>query len=238
VRLEAWQIATICVTFCYAALIDAASGKQVTFLEFREAVNTLAGAVLKRGYTGVLAIMAPNSLEFCVAWHGIATAGLTVTSINPSYVVEEIRHQMHDSQATVMFTIGAFVEKIRAAVSSAVKEIITFDDAPGTTPFSSLLADTSVRVSAQVPVDAATHVCVIPYSSGTTGLSKGVMLTHRNLVANIVQTLTSIDITPTDRVIAFLPFFHVYVSRRGERQECVFTNHAHTRAPYRACRCA
>lgn len=99
-----------------------------------------------------------------------------MTTINPLYQVDEIRHQLHDSHATAIFTLGAFVEKINAAkAGTRLAEIITFDNAPGTTAFSSLLADKSVRLTAQVPVNTTEKVVVIPYSSGTTGLAKGVL---------------------------------------------------------------
>jgi 4-coumarate--CoA ligase len=65
-------------------------------------------------------------------------------------------------------------------------------------------------LAAQVPVDVATHTAVLPYSSGTTGLPKGVMLTHRNLVVNVDQTAPTLGARPGDWTVGFLPFFHIY----------------------------
>src|SRR5699024_10814956 len=62
----------------------------------------------------------------------------------------------------------------------------------------------------EVEFDPATHIAVLPYSSGTAGEPKGVMLSHRNLVANVEQSRAIIDVTPEDRVLAVLPFFHIY----------------------------
>ena len=66
------------------------------------------------------------------------------------------------------------------------------------------------RPAPEVSFDPATHVAVLPYSSGTTGVPKGVMLSHRNLVANVAQCRVNIDLRNTDRVLAVLPFFHIY----------------------------
>ncbi|MCX7890622.1 MAG: AMP-binding protein, partial [Rhodobacteraceae bacterium] len=65
-------------------------------------------------------------------------------------------------------------------------------------------------LEAQVPVDLDRHVVVLPYSSGTTGLPKGVMLSHRNLVVNVIQCDGLVSLQPRERTLAFLPFFHIY----------------------------
>ncbi len=79
--------------------------------------------------------------------------------------------------------------------------------ADGATPLDALMGE---PLRAQAPVDPATHVVSLPYSSGTTGLPKGVMLTHRNLVANVAQVEAMLDIRPGDVTLAFLPYFHIY----------------------------
>ena len=65
-------------------------------------------------------------------------------------------------------------------------------------------------LAAQVPVDLDAHVLALPYSSGTTGLPKGVMLSHRNMVVNVDQGLALLDVQAGETTVAFLPFFHIY----------------------------
>jgi 4-coumarate--CoA ligase len=151
--------------------------------------------------------MAPNLPEYAVVFHGVATAGGTNTTINPTYTADEVRHQLQDSKATLLVTIGMFADTARAAIEGTdVTEIFTLDGAEGTTNFTALLGDPID----QVPVDLDEHVVVLPYSSGTTGLPKGVMLTHRNLVANIVQSQAVLTPDQGEVAIAALPFFHIY----------------------------
>jgi 4-coumarate--CoA ligase len=88
-----------------------------------------------------------------------------------------------------------------------VREIITFGAADGHRRVDDLLGP---PLAAQVPVDLDSHVLALPYSSGTTGLPKGVMLSHRNMVVNIDQVHALFDIQPAETTVAFLPFFHIY----------------------------
>ena len=122
--------------------------------------------------------MAPNIPEYAVVFHGVATAGGTVTTINPTYTPDEVRHQLQDSGATILVTVGMFRETAENAIEgTGCKEIFLIED------LASLLGDPID----QVEVDVHNDVVVLPYSSGTTGLPKGVMLTHYNLVANLAQ---------------------------------------------------
>ena len=116
-------------------------------------------------------------------------AGGTVTTINPTYTGREVHHQLVDSGATRLVTIPAFLETATAAIEdTAVTEIFVIGEAEGYPSVTSVVGE---PLAEQVPVDLD-DVVVLPYSSGTTGLSKGVMLTHRNLVANIEQCLAAI----------------------------------------------
>ena len=191
------------------AISDAASGRGYTFGELKHAIHGLAGGLAARGF-GVgdtLAIMAPNLPEYAIVFHGVAVAGGTNTTLNPTYTADEIRHQLQDSGATLLVTIEMFLETAQAAVEGTkVTEIITIDGVEGTTALTSLFGEPIE----QVEVDTAEHVVVLPYSSGTTGLPKGVMLTHRNLVANIVQCEPLLQYDADDVAIAALPFFHIY----------------------------
>lgn len=192
------------------ALVDGPTGRTYTFSQLSDAVHRFASGLVAMGFRpgDVLALMAPNLPEYAIVFHGVAVAGGTVTTVNPTYGPEEVRFQLLDAGASLMVTVGAFVETARtASAGSAVREIVTIDAAPGTVPMSDLLANDPIT---QVPVDLDDQVVVLPYSSGTTGLPKGVMLTHRNLVANALQVEPCIRPVEHEVVLAFLPFFHIY----------------------------
>ncbi|MES2816400.1 MAG: AMP-binding protein [Pseudomonadota bacterium] len=188
-------------------LIDGPSGREMTAGALVEGVRRLAGGLRARGIGqgDVVAILAPNCPEYAVVFHGVAYAGATVTTINPTYTAPEVAHQLEDSGATLLVTIPAFLETARTAAGG--REIVVIGEAEGATPLSALMG---APLQAQVPVAAETDVVVLPYSSGTTGLPKGVRLTHRNLVANVDQMLAMVCCDAGTWSVGFLPFFHIY----------------------------
>jgi acyl-CoA synthetase (AMP-forming)/AMP-acid ligase II len=199
-----------------AALVDAVTGDVVTFGDLRSRIRRAAGGLAARGFAkgDVLAIYSPNTLDYPVAFHGATLAGGVVTTVNPTFTPDELASQLRDSRARFLVTVGPLVEKATEAAKRAggVQEIFTFDGAPDTTPFRILLD--APEMTSGPSIDPANDLAALPYSSGTTGISKGVMLTHRNLVANLVQ-LKGCDalcrpITERDTVMAVLPFFHIY----------------------------
>jgi 4-coumarate--CoA ligase len=192
-----------------AALVDGASGRTLTFAELRDAIHRFAGGLAARGFDvgDTLALMAPNIPEYAVVFHGTAVSGGTVTTLNPTYTADEIRHQLNDSKATLLVTVSAVLPvALAAAEGTSVTQVFSIDPAEGASPFTELFGDPID----QVAIDPATHVVVMPYSSGTTGLSKGVMLTHRNLVANLAQMTHVIEYGGDEVALAALPFFHIY----------------------------
>ena len=192
------------------ALIDGPSGRSYTFAQLSDAIHRFAGGLVARGFQpgDVLALMAPNIPEYAIVFHGVSVAGGTVTTVNPTYGPDEVRHQLTDAGATMLITIGMFAETAAAAIEGTdVHEVMTLDGAEGTANALELLAADPIE---QVPVDLHESIVVLPYSSGTTGLPKGVMLTHHNLVANAVQTEPCINLTDDEVILAFLPFFHIY----------------------------
>lgn len=191
------------------ALIDGATGRTLTYAELHDAIRRFAGGLAARGFGkgDTLALMAPNLPEYAVVFHGTAVVGGTVTTLNPTYTADEIRHQLQDSKATIMVTVGAVLPVATDAIEgTSVTDLFTLDPVDGATSFTELFGDPID----QVDVDPAEHVVVMPYSSGTTGLSKGVMLTHRNLTANLAQVEPVFDINQGDVALAALPFFHIY----------------------------
>lgn len=191
------------------AIIDGATGRTLTAGQIMDQIRRLAGGLTERGVLpgGTVAILAPNMPEYPVVFHGVAYGGGTVTTINPTYTAPEIRHQLLDAGAVMLVTVPAFVETARAAAEgTSVKDVVIV----GAENCLSLDDVMGQPMEAQAPVDLEEHVVVLPYSSGTTGRPKGVMLTHRNLVANVQQSGAVAGITPADTAIAFLPFFHIY----------------------------
>ena len=190
------------------AITDGATSSY-TFSELHDAVRSLGGGLRSRGVGPgtTVAILAPNICEYAIVFHGIALAGGTVTTINPTYNAEEVRFQLTDASASWLVTIPMFLETARAAAAATgVEHIVVIGEAEGATPLTSLFGDPID----QVPLDYAEHVVVLPYSSGTTGLPKGVMLTHRNLVANIAQMEHTFMPSDGEVALAVLPFFHIY----------------------------
>ena len=191
------------------ALIDGLSGRTLTYSALQSAISSLAGGLVAGGFTrgDVLAIMAPNAPEYPVVFHAVAMAGGIVTTINPVNTEAEVHDQLRDCGARILVTTPPLTAMASSATArTAVGEIYTLGEAQGAEPLASLFA---APLAEQVPV-GPDDVVALPYSSGTTGLAKGVMLTHRNLVANIAQTLASIQIQPEERLVAALPFFHIY----------------------------
>lgn len=192
-------------------LIDGPTGREVTGAQFIGGVKSLAGGLTARGYGAgkCVALMAPNIPEYCTVFHAALWAGGTVTTINPTYTPHEVNYQLIDSSADVIVTIAMFADTAREAIKGTkVTEIIIIGEAPeGTIPMADAMG---APISEQVPVDVDEHVAALPYSSGTTGLPKGVMLTHRNLVVNTDQALASWTAAETEMTVVFLPLFHIY----------------------------
>ncbi|MFZ0171657.1 MAG: AMP-binding protein, partial [Acidimicrobiales bacterium] len=192
------------------ALIDGPSGRTLTYAQLNQAIRSLAGGLVAQGFGpgDVLALMAPNVPEYAVVFHAVALAGGAITTINPTYTDLEVRHQLDDAGASMLVTVAAFLETARAgAEGTKVAETYLLGEGEADTPALSTIF--GEPLAEQVPVDLD-DVVALPYSSGTTGLCKGVMLTHRNLVSNIAQVMYPLKITEDERIVAVLPFFHIY----------------------------
>lgn len=191
------------------ALIEGMSGRVLTYGALVGGVRSLAGGLVAKGFAkgDVLAIMAPNLPEYAVVFHGVAMAGGVVTTINPTYTPEEVHKQLMDSGASLLVTIGMFLPvAMAAAEGTSVRGIYVLGEAEGAEPITALMGAPLAESVHVVPGD----LVALPYSSGTTGVSKGVMLTHHNLVANVAQVLAAADVREDETFIAVLPFFHIY----------------------------
>ena len=199
------------------ALVDAKSGGQTSYREMIGRIDAFAGAVAGRGIGvgDVVGLLSPNSSGFAVAFHGILRAGATATTINALFIAKDIATQLTDSKAKMLVTVTpllAQAEEAAAATGLADADVVVLDgqgqDATGHPNAADLMANG--QPAPQVSFAPSTHVAVLPYSSGTTGNPKGVMLTHRNLVANIAQIRPLHGMDGDDVVLAVLPFFHIY----------------------------
>jgi acyl-CoA synthetase (AMP-forming)/AMP-acid ligase II len=193
------------------ALIDGSSGRAITYGELVDRARLVAGGLAARGFRQgeVFAIYLPNLPEYAVAYYGVLLAGGTNTTINPLYTVEELAAQLQDAGARYLLTTPPFLDKaMEAAGRSGVREVFVLGEAAGATPFAALLA--SGHQPPEVTLDPHRDLATLPYSSGTTGLPKGVMLTHHNLVANLCQFQSVLDLGEEETSVAVLPFFHLY----------------------------
>lgn len=197
-----------------AALIDASSGRTITFNQLAGAIKLVAASLHQKGFKkgDVFAIYSPNVPEYTIAFHAVSILGGIVTTANPLYTAGELAHQLNDANAKYLLTIPMFLDKAKEAANNAnIEEIFVFGEAEGATSFATLLQ--SDGQLPEVDLDPKKDLIVLPYSSGTTGLPKGVMLTHHNLVANICQVdgMTDAKLTnENDVVLGVLPFFHIY----------------------------
>jgi acyl-CoA synthetase (AMP-forming)/AMP-acid ligase II len=194
------------------ALIDAVSGEQLTYAELSDAVASLSCGFVAAGLKprDVLAIYAPNSVHYPVVFFAALRAGAVVTTINPSYTERELRHQLADSQARWLVTVtNLLATALAASKDLLVSKWLTLDNTGPPAPAQSLI-DYFVPARSIAIELQPDNLCVLPYSSGTTGLSKGVMLSHRNEVANIVQSQAVLEYRANDVIMAVLPFFHCY----------------------------
>jgi acyl-CoA synthetase (AMP-forming)/AMP-acid ligase II len=194
------------------ALLDGSSGTSITFGQLAGMVDKVAAALAERGVGkgDVVAVFAPNTPAYAAVFHGILRAGAIVTPLNSLYSPGEIAHQLRGSGATFLFTISLFLDRAEAATEAEgvkVRETIVLDGAEGHASLPDLLATTAEPPQVEVGPD---DTAVLPYSSGTTGQAKGVILTHRNLVANLAQIEPLLGVTPETKMLAVLPFFHIY----------------------------
>ncbi len=196
-------------------LIDGVDGRKFTAGDVIDHVKRLAGGLRAAGHVPQkpVALMAPNSPEYCIIFHAIAWAGGTITTLNPTYTAHEIRHQLRDSGAGLLITVPATL----AVAKEALKElpevqicVIGNADDDDSDDCQSLAELYGTAQEQQYPVDLDRHSVALPYSSGTTGLPKGVCLSHRSLSMNIDQTAKGAEFQAGETAAAFLPFFHIY----------------------------
>ncbi|SNS82499.1 AMP-binding protein [Rhodococcoides kyotonense] len=189
------------------AVLDYASGDTLTYGELVNAVDTFVDRLpreLQRG--DVVALIGPNSARWIVAYLGCLKAGLVVTPITTLSTADEIARQIITAAAQLLYFDGAVsTTAVEGAATAglAASAMRALDDIPLTAEKCSPLGTASV-------IDSRSELAVLPFSSGTTGVPKGVMLSHHNLIANLCQIEDAMDLDAGDVVMGLLPFSHIY----------------------------
>jgi len=194
------------------ALIDGVDGTTLTYGQLDVFHRRLAAAFAETGVRkgDVLALHSPNTIAFPTAFYAATRAGASVTTVHPLATPEEFAKQLRDSAANWIVTVSPLLETARQAAELAggVREIFVCDSAPGHRSLVDLLGTSAPEP--QIDIDPVADVAALPYSSGTTGVPKGVMLTHRSIATNLAQLSPLLPMGPGDRILAVLPFFHIY----------------------------
>jgi long-chain acyl-CoA synthetase len=180
---------------------------------------SLAAAGISKGDR--VALMLPNCPQYVISFFATVRLGAIVTQINPMYVEREIEHILNDSGVETIVVYAAVYERVKTVLpDSNLKNVIVVDfgeepaglDA-GHHAFGNFLS-VDADPAPDVEIDPTGDVAALQYTGGTTGVSKGAMLTHRNLVANVQQTIDVFVRNPDQftgrRCVGALPFFHIY----------------------------
>ena len=196
------------------ALVDTSCGRRLTYSEYGELVESVARGLISAGVQpgDVVAIFLPNSWEFCIVFHAAQLAGAIPTLLNPTYREREVRYQLENSGAVLLISDGPNLEGINLGGLPALQRVFTTrQTAPGSDPFANLIRS-GARSYPKPEVESHQMLAALPYSSGTTGLPKGVMLSHYNLVSNIYQLLgpNCTALNSADNILCCLPLYHIY----------------------------
>src|SRR3974377_2480058 len=197
------------------ALVDSSNGRRISYAKYGEVVESLARGLVTSGVRPgeMVGIYLPNTWEFCATYHAATLAGAIPTPLNPSSREREVRYQLENSGAAILVSDGALVGEMNLAGLPNLRHVYATRKIGGrpTPEFSTLLATTRAAIPRPEQGTEQT-LAVVPYSSGTTGLPKGVMLSHYNLVANIYQLLgpNATDLNAADNILCCLPLYHIY----------------------------
>jgi acyl-CoA synthetase (AMP-forming)/AMP-acid ligase II len=192
------------------AMADGITGRTITYGALFDQIRRTAAGLSARGITkgDVVSLWSPNVPEWPIVFFAIVRLGAIAHTSNPVSTPDELAFQLKDGNVKMLFTVGALADKARQAITESGRaiELFTIDEVAGLPSLASIAIDTDPP---PVTIDPANDLCVLPYSSGTTGLPKGVMLTHRNLVAQLNQ-IEAIETVEMPALLGALPFFHIY----------------------------
>jgi long-chain acyl-CoA synthetase len=187
----------------------------MTFAAFDCESNRLANGLAALGLTAGdrMALYLPNCPQYQLAFYAACKLGAIACPMNPSYREREITYHVNDSGAKIMVTHASLwpvVQACRSHLPNLVRVVVTGDEVlrDGACRYDDVV-DSGSAAAPDVVVEQS-QVAALPYSSGTTGLPKGVMLTHRTLVCNQLQYLQGSGIGSDDVYPIFLPLSHIY----------------------------
>ena len=192
----------------------------LTYREVVSMVNCIANGLYATGLRkgDRICLFTTNRPEYIITFIAAATIGAVVSPMNPSYKEREVGYQLENSEAKAILVQKEFIPTLQLALTHTTFPllqhiIVTGDKVPAELPdailFASLLRNSSPKQPPHVEIHSD-DLLALPYSSGTTGLPKGTMLTHRNLVVNNLQFITAMGTSDTDVALLFLPFYHIY----------------------------
>ena len=201
------------------AIVKGETGREYSFLEIEETTRKVSSALNRSGLQkgDVVALATSNCPEYPIMFLATLASGGVVTTCNPAYTDEELTYQFTNSSPKFVVTVPSVLPTVqKAAEKSGAEKIIVLNDTEqrGSSfiSYRSLVEDSGSRFNL-APVDAKNDIAVLPYSSGTTGLPKGVMLTHYTMIANISQLkhpeIFSLHKDGTT-IMGLLPFYHIY----------------------------
>ena len=200
------------------ALVDTSTPEsplRITYAQYGELVHRLARRFVAAGIRpgDIIAIYLPNSWEFAVTYHAATLAGAAATPLNPSYREREVRYQLENSGAKILITDSPLIAGMNLGGLPDLRCVYSTRIAPasGILPFTDLLRPTAAALP-QPEHDSRVTIGALPFSSGTTGLPKGVMLSHFNLVSNVYQSYApgALSSDPDHRILCYLPLYHIY----------------------------
>jgi acyl-CoA synthetase (AMP-forming)/AMP-acid ligase II len=147
--------------------------------------------------------------EYPIAYHAAISAGGAVMVINPLDTTDDLATHLNEARARFLLTVPAEAAKAAELTTrTGVEHVITFGETDGATPFAELLA--AENAPPAPPIDSANDVATILHSSGSTGYPKGVLLTHRNMIANVLQISVGAPLEVDEKVLAVPPFHHAF----------------------------
>jgi acyl-CoA synthetase (AMP-forming)/AMP-acid ligase II len=190
----------------------------LTYRELDALVNAFANALLNLGIRkgDRVCLLMTNRPEFLISWFALARIGAIISPMNPSYKEREVAYQLSNSEAVAIVVQHELLSLVQAvhAQTPALEHMIVVGN--GQQPLPSKVHSFSNLVRAYGPTPPASpapaweDLLTLPYSSGTTGLPKGVMLSHKNVVCNARQSVATARITCHDRMLVFVPLYHIY----------------------------
>jgi acyl-CoA synthetase (AMP-forming)/AMP-acid ligase II len=205
------------------ALVDGSTGRTITYAQLRQAIDQLSAGFAAHGIAkgDVFAIYSPNVPEYALTFHALAQLGAITTMVPPLFTEQEVHAQLRGSHAKYLLTIPPLLDAARnVAQAAAIETLFVIGEDDGAISLTALLQSQAGKPV--VAIDPDVDLAALPYSSGTTGFPKPVMLTHRNMVAMLCQMEVTNAFEPDDVLICVVPMYHLYglhiVANLGLRQ--------------------